>query len=244
MKLTIISGRSGSGKSTVLHILEDRGYYCIDTLPASLFPPLANRTSSNTTGIPNIAVTINAGNMSADLPQISKIVNDLKHKNILAKIIFLDTSSQTLLNRFSERRRNHPLSSEKIDLKNAIDIEFELLEPISLMANLSIDTSNMSVLQLRDAIKNGLMKVIDKSLALTFQSFGHKNGVLVDADIVYDARCLSNPHWDTALWSLTRLNKSVIKFLDGQREVEEMYVDLKTYFSKWLPKFEKIIAAT
>ena len=194
MKLTIISGRSGSGKSTVLHILEDRGYYCIDNLPASLLPPLVNRTSSNTTGIPNIVVSINARNMPADLPQVPKIVNDLKHKKILPEIIFLDASSQTLLNRFSESRRKHPLSLEKIGLKKSIDIESELLEPISLMANLSIDTSNMSVLQLRDAIKNGLMKVIDKSLALTFQSFGYKNGVPVDADIVYDVRCLPNPH--------------------------------------------------
>ena len=116
MKLTIISGRSGSGKSTVLHILEDRGYYCIDYLPASLLPPLVNRTSSNTTGIPNIVVCINARNMPADLPQVPKIVNDLKHKKILTEIIFLDASSQTLLNRFSESRRKHPLSLEKIGL--------------------------------------------------------------------------------------------------------------------------------
>ena len=132
--------------------------------------------------------------MPADLPQVPKIVNDLKHKKILTEIIFLDASSQTLLNRFSESRRKHSLSLEKIGLKKSIDIESELLEPISLMANLSIDTSNMPVLQLRDAIKNGLMKVIDKSLALTFQSFGYKNGVPVDADIVYDVRCLPNPH--------------------------------------------------
>ena len=194
MKLTIISGRSGSGKSTVLHNFEDRGYYRIDNLLPSLLPLLVNGISSNTTGIPNIEVSINARNMSADLSQVPKIVNDLKHKKILTEIIFLDASSQTLLNRFSESRRKHPLSLEKIGLKKSIDIESELLEPISLMANLSIDTSNMSVLQLRDAIKNGLMKVIDKSLALTFQSFGYKNGVPVDADIVYDVRCLPNPH--------------------------------------------------
>ena len=120
MKLTIISGRSGSGKSTVLHILEDRGYYCIDNLSASLLPPLVNRTSSNTTGIPNIVVSINARNMSADLSQVPKIVNDLKHKKILTEFIFLDASSQTLLNRFSESRRKHPLSLEKIGLKTSI----------------------------------------------------------------------------------------------------------------------------
>ena len=232
MKLTIISGRSGSGKSTVLHILEDRGYYRIDNLLPSLLPLLVNGISSNTTGIPNIEVSINARNMSADLSQVPKIVNDLKHKKILTEFIFLDASSQTLLNKFSESRRKHPLSSEKIGLKEAIDIESELLEPISLMANLSIDTSNMSTLQLLDAIKNDPMKGIEKSLALTFKSFGHKNGAPVDADNVYDVRCLPNPHWDTALRPLTGLNKSVIEFLDGQHEVEEMYVGIKTHLSK------------
>ena len=117
MKLTIISGRSGSGKSTVLHILEDRGYYRIDNLLPSLLPLLVNGISSNTTGIPNIEVSINARNMSADLSQVPKIVNDLKHKKILTEFIFLDASSQTLLNKFSESRRKHPLSSEKIGLK-------------------------------------------------------------------------------------------------------------------------------
>tara|TARA_B100002003_G_C14152101_1_gene554146 strand:- start:557 stop:1417 length:861 start_codon:yes stop_codon:yes gene_type:complete len=239
IKLTIISGRSGSGKSTVLHILEDRGYYCIDNLPASLLPSLADRLSSGATGIPNIAVSIDARNISADLEKVPSIINALEEKDLLTEIIFLDANSQTLLKRFSESRRKHPLSTESVSLKEAIDKESELLEPIALIASLSIDTSSMSLHQLRDTVKNRLVESSETGLALAFQSFGYKNGVPVDADIVYDVRCLPNPYWDTALRSLTGLDKPVIDFLDEQPEVLDMYGDIKDYLQKWLPMFEQ-----
>ena len=238
MKLTIISGRSGSGKSTVLHILEDRGYYCIDNLPASLLHSLANRVFTGETDIPNVAVSIDARNISADLEQVPNIVNDLKSKNLPTEIIFLDANSQTLLKRFNESRRKHPLSDERIGLKEAIDKESELLEPISVMANLSIDTSKMSLHQLRDSIKDRLVKNKETGLALLFQSFGYKNGVPVDADIVYDVRCLPNPYWDNSLRSLNGLDEAVIIFLNAENEVQEMYSDISQYLQKWLPRFE------
>ena len=238
MKLTIISGRSGSGKSTVLHILEDRGYYCIDNLPASLLHSLANRVFTEETTIPNVAVSIDARNISADLEQVPNIVNDLKEKKLPIEIIFLDANSQTLLKRFSESRRKHPLSDKNIGLKEAIDKESELLEPISVMSSLSIDTSNMSLHHLRDSIKNRIVENKETGIALLFQSFGYKNGVPVDADVIYDVRCLPNPYWDNSLRSLTGLDEPVIKFLDAQQEVQEMYADIKTYLKKWLPHFE------
>ena len=239
MKLTIISGRSGSGKSTVLHILEDRGYYCIDNLPASLLHSLANRVFTDETTIPNVAVSIDARNISADLEQVPNILNDLKEKKLPIEIIFLDANSQTLLKRFSESRRKHPLSDENIGLKEAIDKESELLEPISVMSSLSIDTSNMSLHHLRDSIKNRIVENKETGIALLFQSFGYKNGVPVDADVIYDVRCLPNPYWDNSLRSLTGLDEPVIKFLDAQQEVQEMYADIKTYLEKWLPRFER-----
>ncbi len=238
MKLTIISGRSGSGKSTVLHVLEDRGYYCIDNLPASLLSALANRISSDATGIPNVAVSIDARNISADLDKFPSIINDLKNKSLSTEIVFLDANSQTLLKRFSESRRKHPLSSEAIGLKEAIDKESELLEPISVMASLSIDTSNMSLHQLRDTVKNRLLDDEPTTLALLFQSFGFKNGLPVDADIVYDVRCLPNPYWDNSLRSLTGLDDAVVAFLDSQEEVQEMCSDIENFLKKWLPSFE------
>tara|TARA_B100001142_G_scaffold318227_1_gene360134 strand:+ start:852 stop:1721 length:870 start_codon:yes stop_codon:yes gene_type:complete len=238
MKLTIISGRSGSGKSTVLHILEDRGYYCIDNLPASLLHSLANRVFTGETDIPNVAVSIDARNISADLEQVPNIVNDLKSKNLPTEIIFLDANSQTLMKRFNETRRKHPLSDERIGLKEAIDKESELLEPISAMANLSIDTGKMSLNQLRDSIKDRLVKNKEAGLALLFQSFGYKNGVPVDADIIYDVRCLPNPYWENSLRALTGLDEAVIKFLNSKNEVQEMYGDISQFLQKWLPKYE------
>ena len=238
MKLTIISGRSGSGKSTVLHVLEDRGYYCIDNLPASLLSSLASRISSDATGIPNVAVSIDARNISADLDKFPRIINELKNKSLSTEIVFLDANSQTLLKRFSESRRKHPLSSEAIGLKEAIDKESELLEPISVMASLSIDTSNISLHQLRDTVKNRLLDDQPTTLALLFQSFGFKNGLPVDADIVYDVRCLPNPYWDNSLRSLTGLDDAVVAFLDSQEEVQEMCSDIENFLQKWLPSFE------
>lgn len=239
MKLTIISGRSGSGKSTVLHILEDRGYYCIDNLPASLLPHLVGRITDDYSSIPNIAVGIDARNISSDLAQVPAIINNLKRKKLPTEVIFLDANSQTLLKRFSESRRKHPLSSETISLREAIDRESELLEPISVMASLSIDTSTMSMHQLRDTIKNRLMDNKETDITLAFQSFGYKNGGPVDADIVYDVRCLPNPYWDTTLRGLTGQDKAVIDFLDAERDVQEMYNDIINYLQKWLPRFEK-----
>jgi len=238
MKLTIISGRSGSGKSTVLHILEDRGYYCIDNLPASLLPALADRISNGDAHLSDIAVSIDARNISADLQQAPEIISELQARELFTEIIFLDANNQTLLKRFSESRRKHPLSNESTDLREAIDIESTLLESISMMANLVIDTSNMSLHQLRDLVKNRLLESSETNMALLFESFGFKNGIPVDADLVYDVRCLPNPYWDTALRSLTGLDADVAKFLDLQDEVQEMVDDIKTYLEKWLPRYE------
>ena len=232
MKLTIISGRSGSGKSTVLHILEDRGYYCIDNLPASLLPSLVDRISSDSTGIPNVAVSIDARNISADLLQVPAIIKELKEKDLPTEIIFLDANSQTLLKRFSESRRKHPLTTDTLGLREAIDKESGLLEAISVMANHSIDTSSMSLHQMRDVVKNRMIDNSESGLALLFQSFGYKNGLPVDADLVYDVRCLPNPYWDTALRPLTGLDKEVVDFLDSQSEVQQMHDDIRDFLQK------------
>ena len=238
MKLTIISGRSGSGKSTVLHVLEDKGYYCIDNLPASLLPALAKRISTDASDLTQVAVSVDARNVSTDLEQVPQIVAELKEKTIPTEILFLDANSQTLLKRFSESRRKHPLSSESVGLREAIDKESELLEPISVLANLTIDTSNMSLQALRQTVKNRMLDDQTNAMALLFQSFGFKNGAPVDADIVYDVRCLPNPFWDNSLRALTGLDDAVKKYLGDEAEVSEMLEDISNYLEKWLHKFE------
>ncbi|MCG8416128.1 MAG: RNase adapter RapZ [Pseudomonadales bacterium] len=239
MNLVIVSGRSGSGKSTVLHILEDRGYYCIDNLPASLLPALANRLSSETPDVPRVAVSIDARNISSDLQRVPDIIKDLHARNLPVQVMFLDANSQTLLKRFSESRRKHPLSSAEVGLKEAIDKESELLEPLSLLAGLTIDTSNMSLQSLRDVVKKQVLDNEDTNMALLFQSFGFKNGVPVDADIVYDVRCLPNPYWDTNLRSLTGKDAAVAEYLEGESEVQDMLADIKQFLTTWLPKYEE-----
>ncbi|MCY4264967.1 MAG: RNase adapter RapZ [Gammaproteobacteria bacterium] len=239
MDLVIISGRSGSGKSTVLHILEDRGYYCIDNLPASLLLALVDRLSSKSPAISRVAVSIDARNISSDLLRLPQFIEQMNAKNLPVRIMFLDANIQTLLKRYSESRRKHPLSSTEVGLKEAIGRESELLEPISLLAGLTIDTSKMSLQGLTDLIIRQVIENEDTNMALLFQSFGFKNGVPVDADIVYDVRCLPNPYWESNLRTLTGRAAEVAKYLDAQSEVQEMLNDIRHYLRTWLPKYEE-----
>ena len=238
MKLLIISGRSGSGKSTALHILEDQDYYCIDNLPASLLQSLVARIFNDETLISKVAVSIDARNISRDLQQVPSIVGKLRAQNIHTEIIFLNANSQTLLNRFSESRRKHPLSNAQTSLDEAISKESELLEPIALMANLSIDTSAMSLNTLQDTVKSNVIEDRAPSLALLLESFGYNNGIPINADIVFDIRCLPNPYWDNSLRILTGLDKRVQIYLDSQQHVEDMFIDISKFLQKWLPQFE------
>ena len=239
MQLTLISGRSGSGKSTALHILEDLDFYCIDNLPASLLPSLAQRLSAGELETQKVAVSIDARNLPADLAQVPAIVEQLKKSKLAIQVLFLDANSHTLLKRFSESRRKHPLSNKNTGLREAIDRESELLEPLSLMASLSVDTSEMSQHTLRDIVVNRLLNGESKRMTLQFQSFGFKNGISLDADLVFDVRCLPNPYWDSSLRALTGRNIAVKDFLDSQPEVQEMSDEIEAYLERWLPSFER-----
>ncbi|MDO9475164.1 MAG: RNase adapter RapZ, partial [Pseudohongiella sp.] len=238
MRLLIISGRSGSGKSTALNMLEDHGYYCIDNLPASLLPAFVERISREIPELPRVAVSIDARNLPDDLKKVPSIIADLQHSTLHTEIIFLDASGPTLIKRFSESRRKHPLTTETIGLREAINRERELLDPISALAGLSIDTSTMSVHQLREIVRNRVLEKKDSSLALMFESFGFKTGVPVDADFVFDVRCLPNPYWDDSLKSLTGMDSAVIDFLGAQEDVIAMQTDIADFLAKWLPRFE------
>lgn len=218
-------------------MLEDHGYYCIDNLPASLLPALANRISSQGEEISHVAVSIDARNLPSDLEQVPTIIEQLNADGSAAEIVFLDANSPTLIKRFSESRRKHPLTTDKIGLREAINMETKLLEPLALLACLSIDTSNMSLHQLRDSIRSRVVEKIDSGIALMFESFGYKHGVPIDADIVFDVRCLPNPYWEADLRPFTGLDTKVMQWLESQEEVQAMYADLCHFLDTWLPKF-------
>jgi UPF0042 nucleotide-binding protein len=238
MKLIIVSGRSGSGKTTCLHVLEDIGYYCVDNLPASLLTALATRLSADDLKLDHVAVSIDARNIYEDLERFPQIYRSLAGTGIEGQIIFLDADDTTLLKRFSETRRKHPLSDEQTGLMEAIVSEKELLEPIATLADLPLDTTSLSLHQLRDVIKNRVALRDGNGLALLFQSFGFKNGVPVDADIVFDSRCLPNPYWVEHLRAYSGLDQPVIDFLERQDDVNEMFADICHYLEKWLPRFQ------
>jgi UPF0042 nucleotide-binding protein len=238
MKLIIVSGRSGSGKTTCLHLLEDLEYYCVDNIPASLLPALAKRLSDDRLYLARVAVSIDARNIPEDLLKFPQIYESLRATAVDTQIIFLDADDNILIKRFSETRRKHPLSNNQLGLLEAVAHEKQLLEPIAGLADLNINTSSFSIHQLRDVIKSRVAGTDGNGMALQFQSFGFKYGVPVDADMVYDARCLPNPHWIENLRPLSGLELPVIDYLESQPEVEEMYGDIRDYLVSWLPRFQ------
>jgi UPF0042 nucleotide-binding protein len=238
VKLVIVSGLSGSGKSVALHTLEDLGYYCIDNLPAGLLAALATELTTTAHPVGKAAVGIDARNLPQALEHIAETLEDLKSREINCEILFLTCDSDTLIKRFSETRRRHPLSYGGLSLAEAIEREQQLLEPISQNADLFIDTTQTTLHQLRDLVRQRVARRTDQTLSLLFQSFGYKHGIPVDADFVFDARCLPNPHWQPELRRLTGCDEEVVDYLEREPAVEAMYAALSTFFEEWIPAFE------
>lgn len=237
MELIVISGRSGSGKSTALHQLEDLGYYCVDNLPAALLPTLTLQLEADQyAAFKGVAVCIDARNSRHDLEQIQEVLAQLP-ESMKAEVIFLDASDAVLTKRFSETRRRHPLSGDETSLPEAIAREGALLDPLSSRADLIIDTSTLNLYDLRAEITNRLGGESRDGLSLLIESFGFKRGVPPDADLVFDARLLPNPHWVTGLRSLTGLDNAVIEFLEGHDESRRFADDITAFLQRWLPAY-------
>ena len=236
MRLVVISGRSGSGKSTALHVLEDLGFTCIDNLPANLLPALFEEMQDDPAGT-RVAVGIDARNLVGKLDHLPDILRKLRDTGVQCEVVFLDAQTPILLRRYSETRRRHPLSSEKVDLRQALAMELELLDPILSIASRQIDTSGLTLHQLRDLIKKQIVPDSQGEMAILFTSFGFKHGVPLDADFVFDVRCLPNPYWITELRAFTGNDEQVIAFLESQTEVAAMFADLTGFLTRWLRHF-------
>ncbi|MBS3804585.1 MAG: RNase adapter RapZ [Oleiphilaceae bacterium] len=242
MKLIIVSGRSGSGKSTALHVLEDLGYYCIDNLPIGLLFPLTREaTAHGSTDSPDrlkkMAVSIDARNLSGEIANFEEIYKHLKDTGLTLEILYLDASNESLLQRFHATRRKHPLSSDRRSLREAISHEKALLEPLANLADLHINTTELSMYELRDMVKQRVVGRREQEIALLFQSFGYKHGVPTDSDYVFDVRCLPNPHWDANLRPFTGLDQPVVAFLEKEPLTRQMVADVTRLLETWLPAF-------
>ncbi|WP_047540704.1 RNase adapter RapZ [Methylotenera versatilis] len=241
MQIIIVTGLSGSGKSIVLRALEDSSFYCIDNLPATLLPQISQHL--NATNHSKIAISIDS--RSAALEALPKAIESLKSAGNQVQVWFLESAVETLVKRFSETRRKHPLSNESTTLPESIANERELLAGVAELGH-HIDTSNLSANALRNHIRDLLKQdnynagdASNRGLVLLFTSFGFKNGIPLDADFVFDVRSLPNPHYDADLKPLTGKDAAVQMFLAKQPAVVEMLADIQHYVEKWLPSFNQ-----
>jgi UPF0042 nucleotide-binding protein len=237
MRLVIVSGFSGSGKSTALNVLEDEGYYCIDNLPLALLYDFVSR-ANDAKPINEAAVGIDARNLTSDLSAFPGVLKKIRQLGVACEILFLDAGNPILLKRFSESRRKHPLTNDKVSLSEAIKKERALLEPIQSQADLTIDTSDANVHELRAIVRNRVVGQKDQRLSLMIMSFGFKHGVPGDVDFIFDVRCLPNPHWIPALRPRTGRDAEVVDYLEKHADVAEMIGDIQAYLTKWIPRFE------
>ena len=230
MQLIIVTGLSGSGKSVVLKALEDTGYYCVDNLPATLLPQIYENLAASQN-----RVAISTDTRSAALEALPENIERLKSQGVNVQVLFLESNTQALVKRFSETRRRHPLSNQDITLAESIEHERKLLAPLSELGH-HIDTSDLSANTLRGWVKDFVAQE-NKNITLLFTSFGFKHGIPLDADFVFDVRCLPNPHYDPVLRPMTGRDAPVKAFLAEQTLVHEMYQDIQNFVSRWLPSF-------
>ena len=239
MRIIILSGLSGSGKSVALHMLEDLGFYCIDNIPAALLKPFISYTvRSLESTYERAAIGLDARNTAAEIATVPQLIDELRRSGIECEAIFLLASEEELLRRFAETRRKHPMSRDNVDLREAMAMERQLLEPIVYAADLVVDTSKMGVHTLRDLIHQRVEQRSIGRLSITFESFGFKHGIPGDADFVFDARSLPNPYWEPSLRKLTGRDPEVIRFLEGHTNVATLIADIAGFIRARVPEYQ------
>lgn len=240
MKLVIVSGLSGSGKTVALRTLEDAGFYCIDNLPLGMLPELVDNMINKTLqSYDPVAIAVDVRSGVEISERFDEILSGLRKQLLEFKVLFLTADTKRLLKRFSETRRKHPLSQQGLPLTDAIQQEKKLLENIQSNADIAIDSSELNVHELRQAIGDRLLKHSSNEMGILIQSFGFKKGVPADTDFVFDVRCLPNPHWEAGLKPLTGRDKAVVKYLESYPQVEAMFKSIYSFLKKWTPRFEK-----
>ena len=238
MRLIIVSGLSGSGKSVALHLLEDIDFYCVDNIPAALLKPLISHTIRGTDEVyQRTAVGLDARNRPNEIETIPALVGELRRSGIDCEVLYLHAADEVLLKRYSETRRKHPLVAGDVSLREAIATERRLLEPISSAADLVLDTSNMGVHALRERIRERIDRRRGGRVTLIFESFGYKHGIPGDADFVFDVRSLPNPFWEHSLRHLTGRDPAVVDYLTGHPSVGRLLAGLVEFLSPRIVEF-------
>jgi UPF0042 nucleotide-binding protein len=238
LRLIIVSGLSGSGKTVALHVLEDLGYYCIDNLPATLLKTAVEEVHSRDDNSAKLlAVGVDARARAEDLRSLPELLRELREHNVQTEIIFLHASDDILLQRYSESRRRHPLAELGTELKAAIETDRAILAEIHNCADLVIDTSRISIYELADVIRGRVDRRKLDNLSVLIQSFGFKYGIPADADFVFDLRSLPNPYWTLELRGLTGLDKEVSDFLNRQENFTAMFEDIIGFLERWIPHY-------
>ena len=234
MQLILITGLSGSGKSVALNVLEDGGYYYVDNLPARLLPQTVEFLAA--AGHPRAALSVELRDAAA-LAELPQKIAGFRSQGHDVRVLFLEAKADTLIKRFSETRRRHPLSDGRLTLPECIERERELLAGIAGIAH-RVDTSDLGPNTLRNWIKDfvGLPR---SGLTLLFESFGFKHGLPLNADLVFDARCLPNPNYDPRLQPMTGRDRAVIEFLESEPATRKMIEDIRRFVSDWLPEFDR-----
>ncbi|WP_018608489.1 RNase adapter RapZ [Uliginosibacterium gangwonense] len=233
MQLILISGLSGSGKSIALNVLEDAGFYCVDNLPVTLLPQLVVQLRAEGSKRVAVAVDVRAGSSIKALPEVMEHLRELVED---LRFVFLDARDATLIARYSETRRRHPLADAQMTVQEAINREREMLSPLAELGQ-RIDTSQLHPNVLRSWMRELAKSDLAPGLTLLFQSFGFKHGIPVDADMVFDVRCLPNPFYIPTMRSLTGLDQPVIDFLEASDDVRRMTEDIRRFVANWLPSF-------
>ena len=238
MRLVIVSGLSGSGISVAINTLEDNDFYCIDNMPLNMLLTCIEHLATTPSNFyENIAIGVDARNVSQEIDTFPNIIKQLKQKNIDIELVYLETDEEILIQRYSETRRKHPLTKEGVSLVEAIKMEKQILEEVILLADLRIDTTSTNVRQLRSIITEQVCKKTSTKLTILLQSFGYKFGVPKDSDYVFDVRCLPNPYWEQHLRPLTGNDPEVIEYLQSHQEVKLMIDSISNFVEMWQPHF-------